>query len=79
MAKNKIYNNVRVVLAEKEKTNIWLAEKIGRDPMTVSRYCTNTSQPDLKTLFLIADVLEVHVRELIATNDFVLKKKSKEN
>jgi putative transcriptional regulator len=78
MAKKKIFNNIRVVLAEKEKTNIWLAEKIKRDPMTVSRYCTNTSQPDLKTLFLIADVLEVHVNELIATNDYIIKRKNKE-
>ena len=43
-------NRIKGALADAGKTNIWLAEQIGRDPVTVSKWCTNTSQPDLQTL-----------------------------
>ena len=46
--------------------NLWLAEQVGRDPVTVSKWCTNTSQPDLQTLARIADALRIDMRSLIA-------------
>ena len=58
-------NRIKVVLAEKKKTSKWLAEEIGKDVATVSKWCTNTSQPSLETLALIANALQVDVRELI--------------
>ena len=58
-------NRIKVVLVEKEKTNKWLAEQLSKDPATVSKWCTNTSQPDLNTLIKIARLLEIDIRELI--------------
>ena len=61
-------NRIKGALADAGKTNIWLAEKVGRDPVTVSKWCTNTSLPDLSTLSKIADALEIDVRELLVSN-----------
>ena len=61
-------NRIKGALADAGKTNIWLAEKVGRDPVTVSKWCTNTSQPDLSTLSKIADALEIDVRDLLVSN-----------
>ena len=58
-------NRIKVVLVEKKKTNKWLAEHLSKDPATVSKWCTNTSQPDLNTLIKIARLLEIDIRELI--------------
>ena len=58
-------NRIKVVLVEKKRTNKWLAEQLGKDPATVSKWCTNTSQPGLETLLQIANVLEVDVKELL--------------
>lgn len=58
-------NRIKVVLAEKKRTGKWLAETIGKDPATVSKWCTNSAQPGLETLLEIAHVLEVDVKELI--------------
>lgn len=63
-AKNTI-NRIKVVLAEKGKTNRWLAEQIGKNEATVSRWCSNKAQPRLETLLKIARVLEVDVKELL--------------
>lgn len=60
-------NRIKGALADDGKTNIWLAEKVGRDPITVSKWCTNTSQPDLSTLSKIADALEIDVRDLLVS------------
>ena len=57
-------NRIKVVLVEKKRTGKWLAEQIGKDPATVSKWCTNTSQPDLACLLKIADLLEVDIRQL---------------
>ena len=65
MAKEKDFNRLKVVLAEKKKTNKWLAEQLGKDPATISKWCTNSAQPGLETLFQIAECLEVDVKELI--------------
>ena len=64
MAKKDI-NRLKVVLAEKKRTNKWLSEKLGKDPGTISKWCTNTSQPDLETLMKIARLLEVDLNELV--------------
>ena len=61
-------NRIKGALADAGKTNIWLAEKVGRDPVTVSKWCTNTSQQELSTLSKIADALEIDVRELLVSN-----------
>ena len=58
-------NRIKVVLVEKKKTNKWLAEQLGKDPATVSKWCTNTSPPALDMLVRIAPVLDVDVKELI--------------
>ena len=56
---------MKMVLVEQSRTAKWLSEQIGKNTSPVSRWCTNTSQPDLETLFRIAEVLNVDVRELI--------------
>ena len=64
---DKDINRIKVVLAEKKRTNKWLAEQLGKDPATVSKWCTNSCQPTLETLMKIANLLEVEVAELIRT------------
>lgn len=64
-AMTKDINRIKVVLAEKKRTNKWLAETLGKDPATVSKWCTNSAQPGLETLLQIAECLEVDVKELI--------------
>ncbi|MBO5155552.1 MAG: helix-turn-helix transcriptional regulator [Prevotella sp.] len=68
MAKKNL-NKLKVVLADKEKTNKWLAEQLGKDQAMISKWCTNTTQPSLEMLLQIAKVLEVDVRELIRNLD----------
>ena len=65
MQKNKDINRLKVVLAEKKRTNKWLADALGKDPATVSKWCTNTAQPCLETLLEIARVPEVDVKDLL--------------
>ena len=65
METTKDINRIKVVLVEKKRTNKWLAEQLGKDPATVSKWCTNTAQPSLETLLEIARVLEVDVKDLL--------------
>jgi DNA-binding Xre family transcriptional regulator len=65
MATDKSINRLKVVLAEKKRTNKWLAEELGKDQATVSKWCTNASQPSLEMLLKIAEVLEVDVKDLL--------------
>lgn len=58
-------NRLKVVLAEKKRTNKWLAEQLGKDPGTVSKWCTNTLQPNLETLVEIAKCLDVDTKDLL--------------
>ena len=58
-------NRLKAVLADSGKTNKWLAEQLGKDPVTISKWCTNTTQPDLNMLAKISDVLQVNIRELL--------------
>lgn len=69
MATNKNINRIKVVLVEKKKTNKWLADQIGKDQATVSKWCTNTTQPTLETLVETARILEVDIRELLVPID----------
>ena len=57
-------NRIKMVLFEKKRTARWLAGEMGVTTSTVSKWCTNTSQPDLATILKIADLLEVDIREL---------------
>ena len=58
-------NRLKVVLAEQKRTNKWLAEQLGKDPASVSKWCTNASQPSLETLVEIARSLNVDVKDLL--------------
>ncbi len=58
-------NRLKIVLAEKKRTNKWLAGRLGVNPTTVSKWCTNTSQPDLRMLTQIANLLEVDISYLL--------------
>lgn len=57
-------NRIKIALAEKSKTNKWLAETLGKNEATVSRWCTNENQPSAETFFQIAQVLDIDIREL---------------
>lgn len=61
-------NRLKVVLVEKKRTSRWLAAELGKNPSTVSKWCTNVSQPDLHTLKRIAEKLNVGLKELIAVD-----------
>lgn len=58
-------NRIKIVLCECNRTGKWLADKLGANPTTVSKWCTNTTQPDLYTLNRIAKFLDVSVKDLI--------------
>lgn len=58
-------NRLKVVLVEKKRTNKWLAEQLGKDPATVSKWCTNKLQPNLETMIAIAQILECDINELL--------------
>ncbi len=63
-------NRLKVVLAEKKRTNKWLAAQLGKDQTTVSKWCTNAYQPDLATLMQIAKLLEVELADLVRFEEF---------
>ena len=62
---DKDINRIKVVLAEKKRTNKWLAEQLGKDPATVSKWCTNACQPPMETYIKIAKLLDVELAELV--------------
>ena len=62
-------NRLKVVLAEKEKSGKWLADQLGKSTCTVSKWCSNTTQPDLNTLDKIARLLEVDVKDLLNSTE----------
>jgi transcriptional regulator with XRE-family HTH domain len=57
-------NRLKLLLVEKKKTSKWLSEQLGITPSTVSKWCTNTSQPDIETLVRISRLLDVSLEEL---------------
>lgn len=61
----KYINRIKAVLAEQHKTNLWLARELGKDPATISKWCTNSAQPSLETLIDIAKCLKVDVQSLL--------------
>ena len=63
-------NRIRVVLAEHDLNNKWLADKLGKDQATISKWVTNTTQPSLEALIAIANALEVPVQELVRQEEF---------
>ena len=60
-------NRLKAVLAEQGKSGKWLAEQLGKSTCTVSKWCGNTTQPDLQTLEQIAQLLDVDIRELLVS------------
>ena len=60
-------NRIKLVLVEKKRTSKWLSGQLGVTPSTVSKWCTNSSQPDLSNLLKIADLLEVDIKELLVS------------
>ena len=71
MAETKDLNRIKVMLVEKKRSNKLLAEQLGKDPATVSKWCTNTSQPTLETLLKIAELLEVNYTELVRAESVI--------
>ena len=71
-------NRFKLVLVEKKRTSKWLSEQMGVNPSTVSKWCTNTSQPDITSLLRIADLLEVDIKELIVREykSYILSQKA---
>ena len=61
-------NRIKVVLVEKQKTGKWLAEQLGKSNCTVSKWCSNTIQPDLNTLDNISKLLDVNIKDLLVAN-----------
>lgn len=66
---DKDINRIKVALAEKKRTNKWLAEQLGKNPATVSKWCTNSCQPTLETLIKISKLLEVELSSLVNSLD----------
>ena len=64
-------NRLKVVLAEKKRTNKWLAEQIGVDQATVSKWCTNSAQPNLENLIEMAKCLEINVNDFFECSEGV--------
>ena len=62
---NKQLNRIKVVLADKQRTNKWLAEQLGKDKTTISKWCTTSSQPDLESLLKTAKLLDVEIADLV--------------
>lgn len=58
-------NRIKVMLAEKKRTSKWLADELGKDPATISKWCTNATQPPLESLMQIAKILEVDINDLL--------------
>lgn len=72
-------NRIKVVLCEKKLTSKWLSEQLGVNPSTVSKWCTNSSQPDLSTILKISDLLKVDIKELFVREykQYLLSKENK--
>jgi len=60
-------NRIKVMLVEKKRTAKWLADQLGKDPATVSKWCTNATQPSLEILIRISELLEVPIQDLVRT------------
>lgn len=74
---SKNLNRLKVVLADKQRTNKWLAEQLGKDQTTISKWCTNSSQPDLGNLMQIAKILDVELTDLVRFEEFKMMEQNK--
>ena len=66
---NKQLNRLKVVLVEKMRTGVWLADQLGVSPVTISKWCSNTTQPTLQTLNKIAKFLDVNMKDLLVDDN----------
>lgn len=74
-------NRIKTALVDNGKTNKWLAEQLGKDPATVSKWCTNACQPSLEMMITISKLLKVDLNELVrieAVPDPIIKETSKD-
>ena len=78
MPVKKNLNRIKAVLADAGQTNKWLADQLGKDPVTISKWCTNTTQPDLQTLSKISDLLHIDIRELLVSRNQPVQPLTKE-
>lgn len=62
---NKDYNRLKLLLVEKKQTGKWLAEQLGKDQTTISKWCTNKSQPDVESLIKISKLLKVNIGDIL--------------
>lgn len=62
-------NQIKLILVKKKRTGKWLAEQLGKSNCTVSKWCSNSAQPDLQTLARIAEILEVDKRDLLTSDE----------
>jgi DNA-binding Xre family transcriptional regulator len=72
-------NRIKAVLADKSKSNKWLSEQLGVAPTTVSKWCTNSTQPPIETFIKIAMLLEVDINELIRYNQYCMNQSEKDS
>lgn len=68
-----LVKRIKVALAERRRKNKWLAKKLGKDESTISQWCTNSRQPSLSSLYELADVLDIDIRELLHPNKAISK------
>ena len=66
---NKKINRIKSVLADKDKTSKWLAEQLGKDKTTISKWCTNANQPDVESLIKISKLLNVDLADLVVLDE----------
>lgn len=66
---NKELNRIKLALVEQKKTNRWLAEQLGKDEATISKWCTNKSQPSLESMVRIAELLKVNMDTLVRVDN----------
>ena len=76
---DKNINRIKAVLADKSKSNKWLSEQLGVAPTTVSKWCTNNTQPPIETFIKIAMLLEVDINELIRYNQYCMNQSEKDS
>lgn len=68
------YNRIKIALAERDLSNKWLADKLGKTSMTVSRWASNKSQPTVETLYEIASALNMEAKDLLTPVNDIDKK-----
>ena len=66
---HKELNRLKLLLVEKKKTGLWLAEQLGKDKTTISKWCTNSSQPDVKCLIKISKLLNVELSDILIVDN----------